>query len=129
MAWWNTQLVFQGDTLIAEGLDPTALMTSEAEVVVQEERPANGAEAYTRVIVSGYALYGRLWGYYALGVSHWYLDRTAGRIFMTGVSEHNNEPVSSLSSAQRAIVREFLMGFNPEAWEASTRSFRKRLEA
>lgn len=126
MAWWTDQFVFQGDTLVAEGIDPVWL--SEAEPVVRDEGPANGSEPYTRVIVSGYALYGKLRGFYALGVAHWQLDRSSGRLFMTEVSQRNSEPVSSLSPAQRAIIRECLIDLNPEAWETSNASFRNQLE-
>ena len=88
----------------------------------------NGSEPYTRVIVSGYALYGKLRGFYALGVAHWQLDRSSGRLFMSEASQRNSEPVSSLSSAQRAIIRECLIDLNPEAWETSNASFRNQLE-
>ncbi|HEX9923170.1 MAG TPA: hypothetical protein VGD99_10945 [Anaerolineae bacterium] len=126
MAWWTDQFVFQGDTLVAEGLDPVWL--SEAQAVVQDEGPPNGSEPYSRVIVSGYALYGKLRGFYALGVAHWQFDRSSGRLFMSETSQRNSEPVSSLSPAQRAIIRECLIDLNPEAWETSNASFRNQLE-
>jgi hypothetical protein len=126
MAWWTDQFVFQGDTLVAEGIDPVWL--SEAQAVVQDEGPPNGSDPYTRVIVSGYALYGKLRGFYALGVAHWQFDRSSGRLFMTEASQRNSEPVSSLSPAQRAIIRECLIDLNPEAWETSNTSFRNQLE-
>jgi hypothetical protein len=129
MAWWSTQFIFQGDTLIAEGLEP--LFLQEVEWIVQEQpdQAASGAEPYTRIIVSGYALYGKLQGYYALGVSHWYLDRTANRLLLSETSQRNSEPVASLSKAQQAIIRECLVRLNPEAWETSNISFRKQLGA
>lgn len=127
MAWWKTQLIFQGDTLIAEGLDPISV--DDIELVVQEEAPPNGTKRYTRVLVSGYALYGKLRGYYALGVAHWYLDRSAGRVFLSEASQGNNEPVSSLTPTQRAIIRECLIDLNREAWETSNASFRNQLDA
>ena len=126
MAWWTTQLSFQSDTLISEGLEPIALENFEW---VDREDPPPGTEHYTRVIISGYALYGQLRGYYALGVAHWYVDRLAGRLFISAASQRNSEPVSSLTPAQRSIIRDCLMGFNLEAWESSNRSFRSQLEA
>lgn len=126
MAWWTTQFIFEGDTLISEGLDPVSL--DELELVVQDEAPANGTESYTRVIVSGYALYGQLRGFYALGVAHWCLDRSAGRVFLSEASRHHTEPVSSLTPAQRAVIRECLIDLNREAWETSNASFRNQLE-
>jgi hypothetical protein len=129
MAWWTTNLIFQGDTLIAEGLDPLFLQDIQWAVRDQVDKPPNGIELYTRVIVSGYALYGKLRGYYALGVAHWSLDRTAGCIFLSETSQRNSEPVSSLTLTQRAAVRECLIRLNPEAWETSNISFRRQLEA
>jgi hypothetical protein len=129
MAWWTTQFIFEGDVLIAEGLEPMSL--AEIEWIVQEtaDRPLNGSERYTRVIVSGYALYGQLRGYYALGVAHWVLDRANGRAMWSELSQRNSEPVSSLSPTQRAVIRECLSRLNPEAWETSNVSFRRQLEA
>lgn len=126
MAWWTTQFIFQADTLIAEGIEPIWL--SEVETVVQDEEPSNGTESYTRVLVSGYALYGQLRGYYALGVAHWHLDRSSGHLYVSERSQGNNEPVASLTPAQRAIVRECLIDLNQEAWETSNASFREKLE-
>jgi hypothetical protein len=126
MAWWTAQFVFRGDTLVAEGIDPVWL--NEVQPVVREEGSPNGSERYTRVIVSGYALYGQLRGFYALGVAHWQLDRLSGRLFMTEASQRNSEPVSSLSPAQRVIIRECLIDLNPEAWATSNASFRNQLE-
>lgn len=126
MAWWHTQFIFRGDKLISEGLDPVPL--DDVEIVLQEDEPSNGTESYTRVIVSGYALYGELRGYYALGIAHWHLDRTAGRAFISEASQHDVEPVSSLSPTQRSIIRECLIRFSPEAWETSNSSFRSQLE-
>jgi hypothetical protein len=127
MAWWTTHLVFRDDTLIAEGLDPLAL--EDVEIVTMNGAGApHGSEHYTRVIVSGYALYGVLRGYYALGISHWYVQRAAQRVFASEASQRNIEPVASLSSTQRAVIRECLMRIDLNAWEASNRSFRQQLE-
>lgn len=126
MAWWTNHFLFQGDTLISEGIDPIWL--DDVERVVQEEEPPAETEPYTRVIVSGYALYGQLRGFYALGVAHWYLDRSTGRIFLNQASQHDNAPVASLTPAQRAIIKECLINLNREAWETSNASFRRQLE-
>jgi hypothetical protein len=125
MAWWNTQLTFQGDKLIAEGFAPLLLDHVE---VVREEMPEDKGEPYTQVIVSGYALYGKLRGYYALGIAHWRLDQPAGRVFINETSQRNSAPVASLTPTQRATVREWLIRFSPEAWETSTFAFRRQLE-
>ena len=129
MAWWTTQFIFQDDTLIAEGLDPVSLPNVEWVIQEPAKKSLNATEQYTRVIVSGYALYGELRGYYALGVAHWHLDRATHRVFLSEASQGNNEPVSSLSPVQRSIIRECLIRFSPGAWETSNVSFRRQLEA
>lgn len=126
MAWWTTQLIFHEGSLISEGVDPVPLQ--EYEVVVDGEAPVDAGEHYTRVIVSGYALYGELRGYYALGVSHCYLDREAERVYMSETSQRHTESVSSLTPAQRTTVRECLINISPDAWENSNLLFRKMLE-
>ena len=125
MAWWTTQLIFREDTLISEGVDPFDL--SSYRRVENGEKPGPETEHYTRVIVSGYALYGELRGYYALGVSHWHLDRSADCVYMSEDSKRNTEPVASLTRTQRTIVRDFLVDMSENAWEASNRSFRQKL--
>lgn len=126
MAWWRTQLIFLGDTLVSEGIDPVWL--DEFEWVNNGEAPPTATEQYTKVIVSGYALYGQLRGYYALGVAHWQLDRENGRIFVSEASRTNTEPVATLTPTQREIIRECLKNINPDAWEVSTYTFRRQLE-
>lgn len=128
MAWWTTHLVFQDDRLIAEGLDPLALKDVPVETLNGEGVP-DGSKHYTRVIVSGYALYGVLRGYYALGVSQWYVEPATQRAFASEASQRDTEPVSSLTPDQRAVIRECLVRINPEAWEASSVGFRKQLES
>ena len=126
MAWWTTQLIFREDTLISEGVDPVDL--NSYRLVENGEEPGLETEHYTRVIVSGYALYGELRGYYALGVSHWHLDRAADRVYMSEASRRHTEPVASLTRTQRTIVRDFLVNMSENAWEASNRSFRQKLK-
>ena len=127
MAWWSTQLIFHNDTLISEGIDPIWL--DEFEWIANGEELPAVIEQFTKVIVSGYALYGQLRGYYALGVAHWRLDRAAGRVFVSEASQTHTEPVSSLTPVQRGIIRECLQNINPEAWEISTYTFRRQLES
>jgi hypothetical protein len=126
MTWWTTQLIFRDDTLISEGIDPVPL--NEYEWVVNGKEPIHESEHYTRVIVSGYALYGTLHGYYALGIAHWWLDRSNGRVYMSESSQYHTESITSLTTTQRAIVRECLIHLNPSAWENSHATFRQKLE-
>lgn len=126
MAWWNTQLIFHNDTLVSEGIDPVWL--DDYEWVTNGVGHPATTEKYTKVIVSGYALYGQLRGFYALGVAHWQLDRENGRVFVSEASQSHNEPVSTLTPAQRGIIRECLKNINPDAWEISTYTFRRQLE-
>ena len=130
MAWWNTKLTFRDDTLIAEGIDP--VLTDDVEVVEEikpTSAPESDIESYTQVTVSGYALYGKLRGYYALGVAHVELVRPAGRAYMSAASLRTSEPVSTLTPVQRTTIRECLIQFSDEAWSASNFSFRKQLDA
>ncbi len=126
MAWWQTQLVFQGDTLIAETLDDAGL---DAIKFSTDPAAAPEGESLTMVVVSGYALYGELRGYYALGVAHMRVDRASGMGYLSETSEAHKEPVSSLSAKQKQVVREWLRTFSPAAWENSMESFKNNLEA
>jgi hypothetical protein len=128
MAWWTTQFIFQGDTLISEGLEPPALRNLEWVIADSEDKLSNGGEHYTQVIVSGYALYGQLRGYYALGVAHWYLAQESGQALWSEASQRHSEPVASLTPSQRAIIRECLIRLDAGAWETSNASFRRQLE-
>jgi hypothetical protein len=56
------------------------------------------------------------------------VDPTSGQArYLSEQSAGHQEPVASLTPAQRAAVREYLMAFNPEAWETSNLSFRQQL--
>jgi len=121
MAQWYAQLVFKGNTFLGDGLTDFAMVEGIA--------PPNGGERYTTVIVSGYALYGQLRGYYALGVAHIVVDPTSGQAYyLSEQSALRQEPVDSLTPDQRAAIREWLIGLNRTAWENSTASFRRSLE-
>jgi hypothetical protein len=90
MALWYTQYVFKGDTCLGEGLADFALV----EGVASLELSLNGHERYTLVIVSGYALYGQLRGYYALGVAHVLVDPANGQArYLSEQSAQRQEPV------------------------------------
>jgi hypothetical protein len=121
MAHWYAQLVFKGDTLLGEGLADFAQIEGVASL--------NGGEQYTTVIVSGYALYGQLRGYYALGVAHLAVDPTTGKAhYLSEQSAFHTEAVNSLTPAQRAAIREWLITLNRAAWENSTDAFRESLD-
>jgi len=122
MAQWYAQLVFRGDKLLGEGLTGFAQVEGVAS--------PNGGERYTTVIVSGYALYGQLCGFYALGVAHLSVDPANGKArYLSEQSALHKEPVDSLTPAQRAAIREWLIGLNRAAWENSTDTFRRSLDA
>ncbi len=125
MAGWQTQLVFQGDTLIAESWSEAALDRIQFS---PDPALAPTGEPFTLVVVSGYALYGEVRGYYALGVAHTRIDRNSGTGYMSERSEAHQEPVSSLSAKHKQAVREWLRAFNPSAWETSTEAFKQSLE-
>ena len=120
MAQWYAQLVFKGDALLGEGLTDFALVEGIAA--------PNGGERYTTVVVSGYALYGQLRGYYSFGVAHLSVDLASGQAYyLSEQSALHREPVDSLTSAQRAAIREWLLGLSRAAWENSTDEFRRSL--
>ena len=122
MAQWYAQLVFKGEALLGEGLTDFALVEGVAS--------PNGGERYTTVIVSGYALYGQLRGYYSLGVAHLSVDPASGKAhYLSEQSALHQEPVDSLTPVQRAAIREWLIGLNRVAWENSTDTFRRSLDA
>lgn len=121
MAQWYAHLVFRGDRLLGEGLEDFA----NVEGVVAN----GGGEAYTAVVVSGYALYGKLRGYYSLGVSQIRVDPDSGAArYASEESALRKEPVDTLTPRQLAAVRDWLIEFNPEAWENSTEPFKLALE-
>jgi hypothetical protein len=84
---------------------------------------------FTSVCVSGYALAGRLHGYYAIGVGHLQLDPRTGRVYGSEAGQRHAEPLTSLSAAQLAAVRDWLQAYSPEAWSSSLRSFQIGLAA
>jgi len=120
MAQWYAQLLFKGNTLLGEGLADWGEVADIA--------PVNSGERYTTVIVSGYALYGELRGFYSLGVAHLAVDPASGQArYLSKQSALHCEPVETLTSAQRAAIRAWLLGLSQAAWENSTDAFRKSL--
>ena len=120
MAQWYAQLLFKGDTLLGDGVSDFAQ--------VEGVGPPNGGERYTTVLVSGYSLYGRLRGYYALGVAHISVDSSTGKSrYLSEESGQHIESLDSLTPAQRLAIREWLIELNAEAWENSTDIFRRSL--
>lgn len=120
MAQWYAHLVFRGDRLLGEGLQDFA----EVEGVT-----SNGdGEAYTAVVISGYALYGKLRGFYSLGVSQIRVNPQSGAArYASEDSALQKENTASLTAEQRAAVRAWLVEFDREAWENSTEQFRLAL--
>jgi hypothetical protein len=125
MSGWQTQLVFEGDTLVAETLNEVEL---DAIQFSTDPTSAPDGDALTVVVVSGYALYGQVRGYYALGVAQLRVDRKTGMGYMSERSEAHQEPMSSLSTKQKQAVCEWLRVYNPSAWETSLDAFKKSLQ-
>ena len=106
MAQWYAQLVFKGDTLLGEGLTDFAQVEGVASPNASTALSVNGGERYTTAIVSGYALYGQLRGYYALGVAHLSVDPISDTAhYLSEQSALHQEPIDSLTPTQRAVIR------------------------
>ncbi len=122
MAQWYAHLLFKGDQLLGEGLDDFAKVSGV--------RPELEGERYTAVVISGYALYGKLRGFYSLGVSQIRLDPSTQQAFYaTEDSSLHKEPVESLTASQRLAIRDWLMAFSLSAWEDSTELFKLGLSS
>ena len=129
MAQWYAQLVFKGDIFFGDGQADWEEVNGLASIENStSENSTRSDERHTIVIVSGYALYGQLRGYYALGVAHILVDPTNGQArYLSERSARHHESVDSLTPAQRAAIREWLIGLNRAAWENSTEPFRRSL--
>ena len=122
MAQWYTQLLFKGNDFLGDSL---ADWQGVVEILPPE---VTGVEDYTAIIVSGYALYGQLHGYYALGIAHIAVERGTGRAFYRSEqSALHREPVETLTPAQKEAVRQWLVGQYPAAWENSVDAFKNSL--
>jgi len=120
MAQWYAHLLFRGDQLLGEGTGELAQ--------IEGVRTDGVGDPYTAVVVSGYALYGKLRGFYSLGVSLILVDPQTGvASYASQESSLGKEPIAALSSSQRAAIGEWLIRFDPEAWENSTEPFKLSL--
>ena len=120
MAQWYAHLLFKGDELLGEGLEDFDKVSGV--------QPGLEGDQYTAVVVSGYALYGKLRGFYALGVSQIRLDPSTQEAFYSSEdSSFHKEPVESLTASQKLSVRDWLADFSPSAWENSTEPFKLSL--
>ena len=122
MAQWYAHLLFKGDELLGEGLEDFDKVSGV--------QPGLKGDKYTAVVVSGYALYGKLRGFYSLGISQILLDPSSNQAFYaTEDSSLHKETVESLSRAQKAATRDWLIGFDISAWENSTEPFKLSLSS
>jgi hypothetical protein len=131
MASWYARLLFDGDRLVDIGIhDAVTEAATEALAAGPEADPslAPGARDITSVLVSGYALYGRLRGYYAIGVAHFGYDPERGRFVGSASALHHAEPTASLSPAQRRQIGAWLAAHAPEAWASSLDGFRRTFD-
>ena len=121
MAQWYTQLLFSGDTFLGDAVADFSLVEGVALL--------NGRSQYTTVIISGYALYGELRGFFAAGVAHIGVDPSNGQAsYLSEKSALHLEPVGSLTAVQRTAIREWLINLDPSAWENSTIAFKRSLD-
>ena len=120
MAQWYAHLLFRGDQLLGEGTGEPARIVGVRE--------AGDGDPYAAVVISGYALYGKLRGFYSVGVSFIRVDSQSGVAnYASEESALGKETVASLSPKQRAAIAEWLNHFDPEAWENSTEPFKLSL--
>ena len=124
MASWVARLLFDGETLVDVGVDDSLASTAVEDGSV---RASEDSRDVTSVMVSGYALSGRLRGYYDLGVGNFRFDPADGRFHGDAASLHHAEPATSLSPAQRQKVKDWLQRHSPEAWASSLEVFRRSL--
>jgi hypothetical protein len=122
MAQWYTQLLFKGDEFLGDSL-------ADWQGVDETLPPGfSNFDGYTAVIVSGYALYGQLQGYYALGIAHIAVDRESGKAYYCSEeSMLHKELPETLTPLQREGIRDWLIQQFPAAWENSVDTFRKSL--
>ena len=130
MAQWYAQLAFHGDLLLGDSVADFGQVEGVAPVGPNGQSKNGGADRYTTVIVSGYSLYGKIRGFYALGVAHIEVDLDSGKsYYSTEESRNHLETVESLSPAQRSAIRSWLMELDQSAWGNSTEPFRRSLKS
>ncbi len=117
MAQWYAHLLFRGDQFLGEGTSELAR--------IEGVRTDGVGDPYTEIVISGYALYGKLRGFYSIGVSFILADpQTGAASYASEESSLGRESVAALSPGQRAAIGEWLIRFHPEAWENSTEPFK-----
>lgn len=122
MAQWYAHLLFKGDEFLGEGLDDFDKVSAVQEGIEGEQ--------YTAIVVSGYALNGKLRGFYSLGVSQILVDpSTQQAYFGTEESSLHTESVETLTQAQKTATRDWLIEFDESAWEDSTEPFKLSLSS
>ena len=122
MAQWYTQLIFKEDQFLGDSLSGWQ--------GVEETLPPDldNSEHFTAVIVSGYALYGELQGYYALGIAHIVVDKvTEKAYYQSEQSILHQESLDSLTPVQKETIRAWLVDHYPGAWENSLDAFKNSL--
>jgi hypothetical protein len=124
MAGWYARLLFEGDRLIDAG---THDVLPPAVGVRPAALDATPEELLTSVIVSGYALYGRIRGYYAVGVGRLRLGPDGRPAFLSEADERHAESAARLTPGQRAELAGWLEGLSPAAWSDSLHGFRRQL--
>jgi len=122
MAQWYTQLIFKGDQFLGDSL------TGWQGVEGTPPPDLSSFEHFTAVIVSGYALYGQLQGYYALGIAHIVVDKASDKAYyQSEQSILHMESLDSLTPVQKETIRTWLVEHYPGAWENSMDAFKKSL--
>lgn len=131
MAWWHARFLFYGDDLV--GVDHDRLVPED---IADGQAPPEWPRL-TGVQVSGYVLYGDVRGYYALAVAELAVDLQTSRVVPVGADAGLDQASKgaggrsagqSLTPRQKQIVREWLQGYNPIAWETSLHNFKRMLE-
>jgi hypothetical protein len=122
MAQWYTQLIFKGDQFLGDSL------TGWQGVEDTSPPDINGFDYFTAVIISGYALYGQLQGYYALGIAHIVVDPASNKAYyQSEQSILHQESLDSLTPVQKETIRAWLVDHYPVAWENSLDAFKSSL--
>jgi len=122
MALWYTQLLFKGNEFLGDSLADWQDVSGTVPPGLSD------TEQYTAVIVSGYALYGQLHGYYALGIAHILVDRSTGQAYYSSEqSALHSETTETLTPPQKEAIQTWLVQQYPAAWENSVDAFKRSL--
>ncbi len=129
MAQWYAQLTFHGDLLLGDSVADFGEVEDVAPTGSSGQSKNGDVDRYTTVLVSGYALYGKIRGFYALGVAHVEVDQVSGKSYFSSEESRNHlETIESLSTVQRSAIRTWLMELDQSAWANSTEPFRRSLK-